>query len=567
MDHPLLTIRGGNSKIMTVPSLRENLDRLGSFLNQDRSIILPIFIYAIAVGVFSLIIPLTVQELVNTFAFAISPVMVVTLVGIMAGILSFVGIFKILQFYAMDILERRVFVRFTLKLAQVLPHFKEKMFRSDSVNLFLETVFLQRSLSSLFVDLINVLVGGFIGMTLLALYHPYFVFFDVALIVSVIIIALLGKGGLRRTIHMSETKYETLHWFQEVADNLLHFKSANCSDLILQKADKLAEDYVRARQSRFSVLLRQYIGSISLQVFLHTGLLGTAGWLLSQDELTLGQLVAAEVIIASLLLNIDSVMKRSYIVFYFFTALAELDHLFSLPQDRAGNESGLSIPQSDPAGLHLKCSQLNWENEVDSVSKEISFESLPGEKWALICGAEWMRKRVSLVLAGLDQPLKGAVRYNEVDLRNLSTDQIGSRRSILFSRDLTLFKGSVIENITMGRPGIESEDLLWALSFTQLDKELEGFSNGLETIVQEGGKEFTLSQRLRILMARAIVTRPSLLILDGAMQEVPDHIRVTLLNRLSSSDNSWTLIIVTTDSGIKTYVDKHLSLSDRSSIP
>ncbi len=549
---------------MTVPSLRENLDRLGSFLSQDRSIILPIFTYAIVVGLFSLIIPLTVQELVNTFAFAISPVMVVTLVGIMAGILLFVGIFKILQFYAMDILERRIFVRMALRLAQVLPQFKEKTFRSDSVNLFLETVFLQRSLSSLFVDLINVLVGGFIGMTLLALYHPYFVFFDVALILSVIIIGILGKGGLGRTIHMSETKYETFHWFQEVADNLLHFKAANCSNLILQKVDTLAEDYVRARQSRFSVLLRQYIGSISLQVFLHTGLLGTAGWLLSQDELTLGQLVAAEVIIASLLLNIDSVMKRSYVVFYFFTALAELDHLFSLPQDKAGNESGLSVPQSDAAGLHLKCNQLNWESDTESLPKEISFEAFPGEKWALICGTEWARKHVSLLLAGLDQPSSGAVKYNEVDLRNLSTDQIGSQRSILFSRDLTLFKGSVVENIKMGRPGIESEDLLWALSFSQLDKELEAFPDGLETIVHEGGKEFTLSQRLRILLARAIVTRPSLLILDGAMQEVPDDIRETLLHRLSSSDCPWTLIIVTTDQRAKTFVDKHLSLSDLS---
>ncbi len=544
------------------PSLRENLDRLGTFLNQERAIILPMFVYAIAVGLFSLIIPLTVQELVNTFAFSISPVMVITLVGIMAGILLFVGIFKILQFYAMDIMERRVFVRMALKLAQMLPRFKEKTFRSDSVNLFFETVFLQRSLSSLFVDLINVLVGGVIGMTLLALYHPYFVFFDIALVISVFIIAILGKGGLGRTMRMSEAKYEAFHWFQEVADNLLHFKAANCSDLILQKTDILAADYVKARQLRLGVLLRQYIGSISLQVFLHTGLLGTAGWLLSQDELTLGQLVAAEVIIAGLLLNIDSVMKRSYIMFYFFTALAELEHLFSLPKDKTSEGSDFSVPHSDGSGLHLKCSQLNWASEAVSVSEEIYFEALPSEKWALMCKTEWMRKRISLVLAGLDKPPAGAVRYEEVDLRSLSTQEIGAQRSILFSRDFTLFKGTIIENITMGRPGIESKDLLWALSLTELDKELEGLPDGLETLVREGGKEFTLSQRLRILLARAIVTRPSLLILDGAMHEVPDHIRETLLRRLCSSDNPWTLIIVTTDPEITTYVDNHLSLSD-----
>lgn len=318
-----------------IPTLRKNLDLLGSFLNQERSIIFPVFTYAIAVGLFSLIIPITVQELVNTFAFSVSPVMVVTLVGIMAGMLFIVGIFRVLQFYASDMVERRVFVRLVLYLARVLPQFKENTFQSNYINRFFETVFLQRAISSLFIDLINVVVGGLIGMILLALYHPYFIIFDIALVVSILIIAVLGKGGLRRTIYMSEAKYEVFHWFQEVADNFIQFKATNCSDYILRKADSLAADYVQARKSRFGVLLRQYMGSLFLQVILHTGLLGTAGWLLSQDQLTLGQLVAAEVIIASLLLKIDSVVKRSYVIYYFFTALTELDHLFALPKDRA----------------------------------------------------------------------------------------------------------------------------------------------------------------------------------------------------------------------------------------
>ena len=142
-----------------VPTLRKNLDLLGSFLNQERSIIFPVFTYAIAVGLFSLIVPLTVQELVNTFAFSVSPLMVVTLVGIMAGILFFVGIFKVLQFYATDMMERRIFVRMALHLARLLPQFKESTFHSSYINRFIETVLLQRAVSGLFVDLINVVVG------------------------------------------------------------------------------------------------------------------------------------------------------------------------------------------------------------------------------------------------------------------------------------------------------------------------------------------------------------------------------------------------------------------------
>ncbi len=546
----------------TLPLFAENLSRLGLFISRERTLILAIFTYAIAVSAFSLIIPLTVQELVNSFAFTVSPVMLATLIGIMAMILLLVGIFRVLQFYATDILERRVFVHTALNLGRKLPQFKKESFRSDSISWFLETVFMQRALSNLFVDLINVLVGGLIGMTLLALYHPYFLFFDLVLLGSVLLIVLLGRGGLHRTIEMSQTKYDTFHWFQEVADNLLHFKATNSSNLILKETDALALAYVKTRRSRFRVLCRQYIGSLILQVLLHTGLLGTAGWLLSNGELTLGQLVAAEVIVTGLLLNMDSVVKRAYVVFYFFTSLAELDHLFSLPQDRTPKETMLSIPSSGETGLHLTCSRLSWSDAASSMSWEVNVEALPSEKWAIICPTESMRYRVSLVLAGLDPAPAGIVRYNGVDVRNLTTDELNSQRGIVFSWDLTLFQGTVTDNVTMDRPGIGPKDLLWALKTVQLDTELEEFADGLYTTVEDGGREFTPSQRLRILLARTIITRPRLLILDGALREIQPSIREAILGRLCAPEAPWTLVILTTDPLIETYVQRLVTLRE-----
>ena len=326
-----------------LPSVKGHLDRLGLFVRHERLLLLAILTYAVAVGIFSLIIPLTVQELVNTFAYTVSPVMLATIIGIMAIILLFVGAFRILQFYATDMLERRIFVRVTLALAQIAARLRKETFQSDTINRFFETVFMQRALSSLLVDFTNVLVGGLIGMTLLIFYHPYFIIFDLALLGSVVLIAVLGKGGVRTTLHMSEAKYDVFRWLQEVTGN--QHGSQTTRDL-MEQADTLATEYVDARESRFRVLLRQYIGWLSLQVFLHTGLLGTAGWLLSQGELTLGQLVAAEVIVASLLLNLESVTKRTYVVFYFFGALTELDELFSLPEDKTPGIAETTIPIS-----------------------------------------------------------------------------------------------------------------------------------------------------------------------------------------------------------------------------
>ncbi|MDT3779093.1 ABC transporter ATP-binding protein [Nitrospira sp. MA-1] len=536
------------------------LQHVGVFLKQERQLLLTILMYSLAVGAFSLIIPLTVQELVNTFALAIQPIMVVTLVSIMAGVLAFVGVFKVLQFYATDLLERRIFVRMTLAFARTFPSIQETHFRGEYASRFFEIVFMQRAVAGLLVDLTNVVVSGFIGMTLLVLYHPYFLVFDLLLLLAVGIIGVLGQGGLHTTLHMSETKYATYHWFQEVADNLSHFKSSQSRDLILQKADSLAHAYVHARESRLRVLIRQYIGSISLQVLLHTGLLGTAGWLLSNGELTLGQLVAAEVIIATLLVNLDSVVKRTYVIFYFLTALTEIQHIFSLPKDHQTSAQFVSFPEVSPKGIGLSISHVGGLPPPWPHAFELTIDLKPGEKWALVTVTESQRLQVSRLLAGLDDPPHGTIRYNGIDIRDLHPDAVNGIRGLVLSRDLSLFEATFLENITLGRKDLSTEDLLWVLNFVDLQKETETFPEGLQTMVQYGGKNFSPSQTIQILLARALIARPKLLVVDGGLHEIPSPQRETILGRICAAESPWTVVIVTTDPNVKTFVQQSVSL-------
>ena len=229
-------------------------------------------------------------------------------------------------------------------MTQQLPHFRFQGFKPRFANYFTETVLMQRALSVLLVDLINVVVVGAVGMTILVFYHPYFLLFDALLLVGFnVIFFMLSHGGLRTTIDMSHAKYEVLHWVQEISYNLLHFKATDSQSLLMHRTDELVEKYVQSRRARFTVLLRQYVGSVAWQAVAHSGLLATAGWLLSIGQLTIGQLVAAEVVVSGLLINFDGVVKRMGHVYYFLTALAELDMFFSLPKDQ--NSATLSVPE------------------------------------------------------------------------------------------------------------------------------------------------------------------------------------------------------------------------------
>jgi putative ABC transport system ATP-binding protein len=536
------------------------LKMLGTFVKHERQLLVTISLYAVAVAVLSLIVPLTVQELVNTFAFSIQPIMVVTLVIIMAGILGFVSIFKVLQFFVTDLIERRNFVRMTLAFARIFPTIQEKHFRPEYTSRFFETIFMQRALSVLLVDTINVTVGGITGMILLIFYHPFFLVIDLLLILAVGVIGLLGKGGFLTTLHMSNTKYDTYHWFQEVADNLDHFKVSQSRDLILHKADLLAHEYVEARISRFRVLVRQYIGSLTVQVVMHTGLLGMAGWLVSIDELTIGQLVAAEVIMGSLLVNLDSVSKRIYVFFYFLVALTELYHVLSLPKDYQISDNFVSLPELPPQGLRLSISHLSGLPHPWPHAFELSLDLKPGEKWAFLCGTESQRLDLSRLLAGLDAPPHGSIRYNGINVRDLHPDDVNSIRALVLSRHLSLFEGTLLENITLGRKDLSTEDLLWALEFVELQGDIEHFPNGLQTMVEFGRSQFTPNQILKILLARSVILRPKLLVVDGGLHEIQPGHRENILSRICRAEQPWTAVIVTTDANIKTFVQQSLLL-------
>ena len=140
---------------------------VGLLFRLERHVLGLIFSYSVAIGLFSLIVPLTVQELVNTFAFSIQPITIVTLATVMIMALLLVGAFRALQYYAVEVLERRIFARVAIAMTHHLPRLRFQGFKPRYTNLFAETIYMQRAMSVLLVDLINVVVGGLVGMTIL----------------------------------------------------------------------------------------------------------------------------------------------------------------------------------------------------------------------------------------------------------------------------------------------------------------------------------------------------------------------------------------------------------------
>jgi len=534
---------------------------IGLLLRLERRLLALVVSYSLAIGLFALIVPLTVQELTNTFAFAIQPVTIVTLAGVMIAALLFVGAFRSLQYYAVEVLERRLFARVAIGMAQQIPHLQVLGFKPRYANHFMETVFMQRALSVLLVDLINVVVGGAVGMTILVFYHPYFLLYNALLLAGFGIVFLLSHGGLKATIEMSHAKYDTLHWMQEISYNLLHFKATDSRAILMQRTDELVGKYVERRQTRFGILIRQYLGSVGWQAIAHGGLIATAAWLLSIGQLTLGQLVAAEVVVSGLLASFDEVVKRMGHIFYFMTGLSELDFVLSLPKDQ--ESSGLSVPLPDPTvhGIRLTCKDLTVHHPgVPAIFERFNVEVTPGEKIGIYASSTAAKTALARVLAGLEAPTNGLIRYNGVDLRHIDMSAINRCRGFMIDSQLTLFEGTIEDNIVLGRSYIPYSDVRWALRFAELEEDVDTLPQGLKTHIRAPGKILAPTHIMRILLARAMLARPQIMIFDGTLHNLHPVLRETLLRRLCSKDEPWSVIFVSNDPNLTPHVDRRLIL-------
>lgn len=317
-----------------------------------------------------------------------------------------------------------------------------------------------------------------------------------------------------------------------------------------------------ARKTRSDILTgAQYQGAVVFQAFAHSGMIDLGGWLLSVGDITLGQFVAAEVIVGTLLLNLDTVARRMYAAIYVATSLHELSTLFEMPKEEVSGPIASWLPDPTERGVRLTCKDVSFAApDGQLLFDHFSLEVLPGEKISVLSGTSRSKASLALLLAGVYPPTGGVIGYNDIDLRDVPLTYVNRCRGLMLDSHPTLFDGTLEENVTLPRPSIQFEDLSWALRFAELEEEIDALPQGLETLVHGNRANLTRSQVLRILLARMIVTRPQLLIFNGSLHNIEPALRLTLLRRLCAKEESWSVVFVSNDPEVSQLVERRVVL-------
>lgn len=518
------------------------LRALWRLLRQEKKDISIVLGYSVVLGLLSLIIPLSSQAIVNAITLGVYTVQLVFLCALVGVGMLLQGGVSLLEGYVVDVLERRIFVRTAYDIAWRLPRFAHNSgdgeYLPELLNRYFDTFTVQKVIGKFLVDGISTLLVAAVGLLLLAVYHPLFIIFDILLILFLsFIIFVLSRGGLESSIKESKKKYLMAQWLEEVARCLTSFKLLGSEAYIFDRVDTIASQYVSARAKHFKVLVRQMAGSWVFSALTTVGVLAIGGVLVLDEQLSIGQLVAAELVVISLMASFNKLVNQFEEFYDLMTAIDKLLHITERPlENHPGVETGL-LNCGTPVALRLE--NVHYSIEGRTVLNGVSFEINAAENVSIVGENGSGKSTLISLLTGLDEPSSGSILLNGIDIRRLRVDELRSLVSAVIDKN-EIFDGTLEDNILMGRTATE-EELADALKLTLLYDYVNELPKGLLTHVSAGGSNLSSGMIRRIKFARAVLKKPMLLILDNAFLGMDERTKIALQRNLYSRMN-WTVV-------------------------
>ena len=535
------------------------VSRLLSLIKLDVGDIGIITLFAVVIGLLGLATPLAVESLVNTVVFGryVQPVIVLSLMLFI--FLMFSGVLRILQSYTAEIIQRRMMVRVVGDLSNRIPRANiqqwDNVWGPELANRFFDVLTLQKSVTTIFVDGISLILQTLIGLALLAFYHPFLLGFDVVLVICVVVIILvLGRGGIKTAADESIVKYKVAHWLQDLAAATTAFKIHGGRQLAVDRANRLMGEYIAMRGKHFRVLLRQNVAGMILYAIASTALLGLGGWLVIQGKLSPGQLVAAELIVTVILGSFVKISKQLETFFDLTAGVNKLGHLLDLETDPPGRVIDVG---AGPAPLRWKDLSVH----IDGSQKEIHFPDLTiaaGETVAISGPSGHGKSLLAEVLVGMRNPSTGYVEVEGIDAREAARLSDGGMAALAGARQV--FHGTIAENIHLGRPTVTDADIRDSLRRVMAWEEILKMTDGIETMLLTGGRPLSSGQVDRLMIARAIAGGPRVLIIDGALDALPIDVRQTIWDNVVQP-RAMTVVVITNEPDIIQRCDKVVNLS------
>jgi ABC-type bacteriocin/lantibiotic exporter with double-glycine peptidase domain len=544
------------SKLLITP-----WQRLLGLLKLEKRDIMQIFYYAIFSGIVALSLPLGIQAIINLIQGAeISTSWVVLVILVTLGV-AFSGALQLMPLRIIETIQQRIFTRSSFELSYRFPKIKMSELREyyppELANRFFDTLTIQKGLSKILIDVPTAVLQIVFALILLSFYHPFFIVFGILLLLLIFIVfKYTAKKGLETSLQESKNKFKVAHWIQEVARSVVSFKLSGNTSLALKKNDDLVSKYLAARENHYKILVIQFIQMISFKVIVTASLLLIGGALVLNQEMNIGQFVAAEIII---LLVIASVEKLILGLESFYDVLTSIEKLGQIVDKELEEQEGEK--PIFKGGLQIELNKVIYKvpNRETPIINNVSLK-INSKSRILILGESGSGKSTLLrLIAGVNQATSGSVYVNNLFINSINLNHYRAQLGLSLTEE-TPFEGSIKENLTFGNTNITDEDIFITLETVGLLDFIKEQPKGLKTILYPDGKQMSHTVSKKIILARAILKKPKIIMLEDALDRFNPIETNAIIDYLAHKDRPWALIVVSGNPNWKTRCSEIIQL-------
>jgi ABC-type bacteriocin/lantibiotic exporter with double-glycine peptidase domain len=472
---------------------------------------------------------------------------------------------QLMQMRIIETIQQKIFARaafdFTYRIPKINFEQIYKHYAPELMNRFFDVLTLQKSLSKIIIDFSTAILQIVFGLILLSLYHPFFILFSILLVVLVFsIIKFTSKKGLETSLNESKYKYKVVSWLEELARAKDSFKLAGVTNLPELKTDERVLGYIDSRESHFQVLKKQYVLLLIFKIIVALGLLMVGGFLVLNQQMNIGQFVAAEIIILLVIDSSEKIILNLENIFDILTSLEKIGQVTDLELDNQLENSSLNHDITKPIEVEIKNLNFAYPGRTKSVIKNVSYRFEANNNYC-ITGSNGSGKSTLIhLISGLYQPQSGMVCINELPIHNYNIAQLYKVIGNGLVEE-TIFEGTVLENITLGRDFVPIENVLWAIEKVYLSTFVKELPKGLDNVID---MEDRLSKSIvqRIIIARSIVNKPKLILLENQIDFIEEVDRNKIIDFLTDKSNGWTLIGISNNKYLQQKSDKVIMMYD-----
>lgn len=520
-------------------------------LAPERSFYTLAVVYGVGISLLSLATPISVQMLINTVAnIGLTTPLVVLSLSLFVLLLMAGGL-NALRIQIMDIFGRRFYARMVSEIALRSIYARNPFFddrgKSALFNRYFDIIIVMKQVPNLLVGGFTIVLQSFVGFLLVSSYHPLLLAFNVAVALLIWLVwAIWGQRGIRSSVELSHRKHYTAAWLESLGHSNGFYKSEAHIEDALRRTDAITGSYIEQHRLHFRHHFSQTLSFLFIYALASAALLGLGGWLVISGELSLGQLVAAELVLSVVFLGVS---QMGIYLSYFYDicgAVDEISLFFQVEQE---------LPEGNNPRLQGD-SSLKFTKVTVGSTITLDFEIPAKSRLCVYADSHRAQRVFTNLVRGHEVPDSGLIAVGGKDLRELRAYEM--RREIIVLDRPNAVETSIREYLRLSGGGEEPVDVMKTLELVGLAETVTELPDGLDTQLVGTGWPLSITETLQLKFAAAIISKPRLLVLSQAYDAMPE---VHLLRSMDAlQEHSKTTVVYFTYENTDLRFDRYLRL-------